>query len=59
VVWNEHVFLEARNVEKQTAEEGKITIKLVDKGFLKNSMIGMFEFDLSYIYFMNDHLLLH
>lgn len=59
VIWSEHLFLEPSNVEKQDAEDAKIVIKLNDKGFLKDTMIGMFEFDLSYIYFMKDHLLLH
>ena len=51
--------MEPRNVEKQDAEDAKIVIKLNDKGWLKDSLIGMFEFDLSYIYFMKDHLLSH
>jgi hypothetical protein len=59
VVWSEHLFMEPRNIEKKEAEEAKIEVKLVDKGFLKNSMVGSFEFDLTYIYFMKDHLLLH
>jgi len=59
VLWSEHLFIEPKNVEKKTAEEGKIEIKLMDKGFFKNAMIGSFDFDLSYIYFMKDHLLLH
>ena len=59
VVWSEHLFLEPKNVEKKDAEEGKISLKLMDKGFMRNSLIGVFEFDLSYIYFMKDHLLLH
>lgn len=59
VNWGEHLFLEPRNVEKQDAEEGKILIRLMDKGFLKDTMIGMFEFDLSYIYFMKDHAMQH
>ena len=59
VVWMEHIFLEQSYVEKKEAEDGKILIKLLDKGFLKNGLIGQFEFDLSYIYFMKDHLLLH
>ena len=50
-VWSEHVFIEASNIEKKTAEEGKITITLQDKGFFKNSIIGLYEFDLSFIYF--------
>lgn len=34
------MFLEPRNIEKEEAEEGKISIKLLDKGFYKNYMIG-------------------
>ena len=59
VTWFEHIFLEPRNVEKKEAEEAKILIRLLDKGFFKNYLIGQFEFDLSYIYFMKDHLMLH
>jgi hypothetical protein len=58
-VWSEHVFIEASNIEKKTAEEGKITITLQDKGFFKNSIIGLYEFDLSFIYFMKNHVMLH
>jgi len=32
---------------------------LLDKGFFKNTHIGKFDFDLSYIYFMEKHTLLH
>lgn len=34
-------------------------VKINDKGFLKDSLLGMFEFDVAYIYFMKDHSLLH
>jgi hypothetical protein len=40
-------------------EGGKIEIKLLDKGFLKDALIGYYEFDLSSIYLMNDHAMLH
>ena len=40
VVWNEHLFLEPHNVEQKEAEDGKIRIKVMDKGFFKNSLIG-------------------
>lgn len=53
------MFLEPRNIEKLEAEEGKIIIKLLDKGFYKNYMIGTFEFDISYIYLRKDHTMLH
>ena len=35
------------NVEKNDAKEAKIVIKLSDKGIFKNTLIGLFEFDLS------------
>ena len=59
VTYSEHLFLEQRNVEKKDAEEAKITLRLLDKGFLRDDLIGQFDFDLSYIYFMKDHMLLH
>ena len=59
VDWSEHIFLEPRGIDKQTAEEGKIMIKLQDKGVFKDALVGQFEFDMSYIYFMKDHVMLH
>ena len=47
VVYNEHLFLEPKNVEQQDAEQATISIKLMDKGLFKQTLIGMFEFDLS------------
>lgn len=59
VVWSEHIFIEAKDVEKKEAEEGTIKITLQDKGFFKNSVIGSYEFDLSFIYLMDNHVMLH
>ena len=57
--WSEHLFCEPRNVDKKEAEDAKIKIKLLDKGFFKDDLIGEFEFDMSYIYFMKEHVMLH
>lgn len=59
VNWSEHIFLEPKNIEKQAAEEAQISIRLMDKGFFKDQLIGSFEFDMSFIYFKKDHVLLH
>ena len=59
VVWNEHIFIEAKSIDKRTAEDGRIAIKLFDKGLFKNDLVGMYEFDLSYIYLKDEHLLKH
>lgn len=57
--WQEHIFFEPKNKEAAEMEGGKLEIKLMDKGFLKDAIIGYYEFDLSYIYLMNDHAMLH
>ena len=59
VNWQEHIFLDIKNIEKDQAEESQVVLEVMDKGFFKNSIIGTFDFDLSYIYFMKDHALLH
>jgi len=51
--------LEPKNVLKSEAEDARIVIKMLDKHFFKDSVIGQFEFDLTHIYFMKDHLMSH
>lgn len=46
-----------QNVED--IEQAKISIKLMDKGYFKDALIGAYEFDVAYIYFMKDHALMH
>lgn len=40
-------------------EGAKIQIRMLDKGYFKDALIGMYEFDVAYIYFMQQHSLLH
>ena len=49
-IWNEHIFFEPKNKDVDDLAQGKITVKMMDKGFFKDSIIGYYEFDLSYIY---------
>lgn len=58
-IWNEHIFFEPKNQEENDLKQGKIIIKLLDKGFFKDGLIGYYEFDLSYIYQMPEHSLMH
>jgi len=58
-IWNEHIFFEPKNVEVERLEKGKIEIKLMDKGFFKDSLVGYYEFDLNGIYLREDHALMH
>ena len=58
-IWNEHIFFEPKNVEVDRLEKGKIEIKLMDKGFFKDALVGYYEFDLNSIYLREDHALQH
>ena len=58
-VWNEHIFFEPKNVEVERLEKGKIEIKLMDKGFFKDALVGYYEFDLTSVYGRADHALMH
>lgn len=51
--------MEPRGVDKKQAEDGKIMIKLMDKGMFKQTLIGQFELDMGFIYSQKDHALLH
>ena len=59
ITYQEHLFLEPRGIDKKDAEDAKISLKLVDKGMFKDVMIGVFDFDMSFIYLKDKHLLLH
>ena len=41
-VWNEHIFFEPKNVEADRLAKGTIELKLMDKGFFKDSLIGFY-----------------
>ena len=58
-IWNEHLFFEPKNVEVDRLEKGKIEIKLMDKGFFKDALVGYYEFDLNSIYLREEHALQH
>jgi hypothetical protein len=47
VVYGEHIFLECPGIDKKKAEEGKIKLRLLDKGLFKNDLIGEFDFDVT------------
>ena len=41
-IWNEHIFFEPKNVEEARLEKGTIELKLMDKGFFKDALIGFY-----------------
>jgi hypothetical protein len=40
-------------------EAGKITIRILNKGFFKEDTIGIYEFDVAQIHLQEKHTLLH
>lgn len=48
--WDEHIFFEPKNKETDELEQGKLEVRLFDKGFLKDRVLGIYEFDMTYLY---------
>ena len=36
-------------------QQDTISIKILDKGYFRDEIVGTYEFDLTYVYFMKDH----
>jgi len=53
------VFVELMGQSVAELEQTKITIKLQEKGFLNNSLIGQVELDLTFIYNLENHTKQH
>jgi hypothetical protein len=58
-VFREHLFFEPRNVHKTTIEAETISIKVKNKGWLKDELIGSYDFDLTKIYAEEGHSMQH
>lgn len=59
VIWNEHVYFEAKNVEGSYLEEQQLTIKLINQDICWNTLIAEFQFDLATIYRRNEEHSIH
>ena len=58
--FNEHIFLEQRGKSIPELEKATIEIKLMNVNpVFKNSLVGMYTFDFSNIYFNDDHTMHH
>jgi hypothetical protein len=56
----DHIFIEKRNQSVQDLQNLKVKIALLVKSAVfKDTVIGMYEFDFSYIYFMEEHAMKH
>lgn len=45
--WGQHFFFEPKNMSSDAIQSQVIEVKVLDKGFLRDSMVGMFDIDLS------------
>jgi hypothetical protein len=53
--WREHMFFEPRNIHSSKIELDTISIRVKNKGFLKDQLIGMYEFDMTKVYAEKTH----
>ena len=42
-------------MSKEALEQSRITIKVLEKAYFKDAMLGQFEFDFNHLYFMENH----
>jgi hypothetical protein len=59
VIWGEHIFFEPTNLTSREISNGKLTFRVMDQQMLKNTVIGIYEMDLSFIYFQDKHAVLN
>lgn len=59
VTWNEHIFFEPRGLTQSQVEDAKIEIRILDKRFFKDSLVGLYVFDVPQIYFHPSHAIFH
>lgn len=57
--WKEHMFFEPRNVHSSKIETETISIKVMNKGIFRDELVGMYEFDLTQIFFKEKHTIQH
>ena len=57
--WKEHMFFEPRNIHASKIEMETISIKVMNKGIFRDEMIGMYEFDMTKVYFTEKHAIQH
>ncbi|CAG9332379.1 unnamed protein product [Blepharisma stoltei] len=60
VTWGEHIFFTSPILEVEEVESQKILIEVRDHRFmLKDSLIGLYELDLMYVYYQEKHAVVH
>ena len=57
--WNEHIYFSKLSMTVEELESSKVLIEVLDSSTLKDSLIGCYEFDFTYIYFKPKHSIIH
>jgi hypothetical protein len=52
--WGEHFFFELKNLTSDDISSQLVAVKVLDKGFLRDKMVGLFDINVQQIYFQND-----
>lgn len=55
VSFNEHLFMEYKNLEKETLEAAQLKFSVENKGYFKSDLVGTFDMAFSKIYNMKEH----
>ena len=58
-LWNEHLYFSKLGCTVDSLESEKILIEVKDSRTLKDSLIGSYELDFTYVYFQPKHTILH
>ena len=60
VYWGDHFFFTGKQMEIEDVENTRILIEVRDHRFLlSDSLIGNYEMDLTYVYYQENHALVH
>lgn len=55
VSYNEHLFMEYKNLEKEQLDAAQVKFSVENKGYFKSDLVGTFDMALSKIYNMKEH----
>lgn len=55
VNFNEHLFMEFKNLEKEDTDSAQVKFSVENKGYFKSDLVGTFDMALSKMYHMKDH----
>lgn len=55
VNWSEHIFFEPKDLTERDLRNARLKIRVLDQQMFKNAVVGVYETDLSFVYFKDKH----